>query len=47
VSSSLSGTWYNELGSIMEIYDIVDEGVLEGRYNSNVGDAESWYVLQG
>jgi len=45
--SSLVGFWFNELGSIMQIYNIDDEGILQGRYNSNVGDASYWYTLQG
>jgi len=43
----LVGIWYNELGSVMDIYDTTNEGVLEGRYNSNVGDAKDWYTLRG
>ena len=45
--NSLVGYWYNELGSVMEIYEISEEGVLQGRYNSNVGNASCWYTLQG
>ena len=44
---SLVGHWYNELGSVMEIYNDSSEGVLRGRYNSNVGDANNWYTLRG
>ena len=45
--SSLVGMWYNQLGSAMQIYDVTDEGILEGRYSSNVGNASRWYTLRG
>ena len=46
--SCLVGRWYNELGSVMEIYNgSAGEGVIRGRYNSNVGDAKNWYTLRG
>ena len=45
--NSLVGHWYNELGSVMEIYNDSSEAVLRGRYNSNVGDAKNWYTLRG
>ena len=45
--SSLVGMWYNQLGSAMEIYHVNDEGILEGRYSSKVGNASQWYILRG
>ncbi|KAF7295673.1 Avidin family protein [Mycena indigotica] len=44
--TQLTGTWYNELGSVMSL--TADEnGGLTGTYNSAVGDAEFEYVLTG
>jgi len=40
--------WYNELGStmIIETYD-AESGVFSGKYESKVGNAESFYTLTG
>ncbi|KAJ7224590.1 chaperoned ruthenium Metallodrugs that recognize Telomeric Dna [Mycena pura] len=42
----LSGTWYNELGSVMEI-KADGHGGITGTYNSKVGDATNFYDLTG
>jgi hypothetical protein len=43
---SISGTWYNELGSQMEITTNPD-GSLSGTYYSAVGQAQYQYTLSG
>jgi hypothetical protein len=43
---SISGTWYNELGSLMEI-ESVNGGGLSGTYCSAVGNAQYTYTLVG
>jgi len=43
--SDITGTWYNELNSVMEV--IAKDGKLTGRYKSAKGDAEDWYNLIG
>lgn len=45
-ASSLSGTWENELGSQMYI-EIYQGLILDGWYNSTVGDALGTYPLVG
>ncbi|ASO20246.1 hypothetical protein FHR81_000069 [Actinoalloteichus hoggarensis] len=42
----ITGTWYNQLGSIMVITAGTD-GSLTGTYESAVGNAENTYVLTG
>ncbi|WP_435157406.1 avidin/streptavidin family protein [Amycolatopsis sacchari] len=44
--TSLAGTWYNELGSVMNL-TVSADGELSGTYESAVGDAESTYPLRG
>lgn len=44
-SSSIAGTWYNELGSTAVF--VTENGTLSGKYNSAVGNAEDFYVLTG
>ena len=46
LDKSLIGKWRNELGSILEITEAID-GILIGRYNSKVGEAENFYELRG
>ncbi len=46
MSGSITGTWYNELGSEMTIAT-AENGQLIGTYTSAVGDAESSYPLTG
>ena len=41
----ISGTWYNELGSMMQLTEA--DGALGGIYNSAVGHAEYEYTLVG
>ena len=43
--SSLSGTWYNQLGSKMIL--TASGGGLSGTYESAVGNAENTYILTG
>ena len=42
---SIAGTWYNELGSVMNLE--VNGSVLTGTYQTAVGDAEGIYNLTG
>jgi hypothetical protein len=42
---SLTGTWYNELGSEMEL--TVKDGLVTGTYRTAVGDAKGDYPLAG
>lgn len=42
----LTGKWYNELGSTMEIKAAKD-GMLTGWYNTKVGNAKRDYILTG
>ena len=42
---SLSGTWYNELGSEMNL--TIKEGLVTGTYHTAVGDAKGIYFLAG
>jgi len=42
---SLTGTWYNELGSEMEL--AAAGGYLAGKYNSHKGKASGWYEFFG
>ena len=42
---AISTTWYNELGSMMEL--TAKGGQLSGRYNSTSGAADGWYKLVG
>ncbi|KAK6981159.1 avidin family protein [Favolaschia claudopus] len=44
--TQLSGTWHNELGSIMTL-TADKNGGLTGTYNSAVGEAEDAYILTG
>jgi hypothetical protein len=44
--SNLSGVWYNQLGSEMNL-TADDNGGLSGTYNSAVGDAVDSYILAG
>jgi hypothetical protein len=44
---TLEGLWYNESGSTMEIINLGDNGLIQGKYKSSVGDAKSWYSLTG
>ena len=43
---SLSGVWYNELGSEMTL-SVDGDGGLSGKYKSAVGEAEDFYILAG
>jgi Avidin family len=43
---AITGTWYNQLGSIM-IVTATGDGGLTGTYESAVGNAENKYVLTG
>lgn len=43
---SISGTWYNELGSVMTI-NANSDGTLSGTYCSTVGEAQATYQLIG
>lgn len=43
---SISGTWYNELGSVMTI-STASDGSLSGTYCSAVGEAQFTYPLVG
>lgn len=42
---SISGTWYNELGSTMDIQ--ANGSVVTGTYQTAVGDAQGLYDLYG
>ncbi len=42
---SVTGTWYNELGSVMNLE--VDGASITGTYQTAVGDAEGIYQLTG
>ncbi|KAK6978183.1 avidin family protein [Favolaschia claudopus] len=44
--TQLSGTWHNELGSIMTL-TADKNGGLTGTYNSAVGEAQDAYILTG
>ncbi|KIY65060.1 Avidin/streptavidin [Cylindrobasidium torrendii FP15055 ss-10] len=46
IGASINGTWYNELGSYVEL-EASPDGTLSGRYNSAVGQATHEYVLTG
>ncbi|MGC5344041.1 avidin/streptavidin family protein [Streptomyces sp. AM 4-1-1] len=46
VTSAITGTWYNQLGSTM-VVKATPSGYLTGTYNSAVGNAENTYVLTG
>lgn len=46
MSKNLSGNWYNELGSTMNL-TADDNGGLSGKYHSAVGEPEDWYILTG
>ena len=41
----LGGTWYNELGSVMELE--IRGSEITGIYKTNVGDADGWYSIVG
>ena len=43
---SIAGTWFNELGSEMEL-TIDDKGSISGHYISKVGEAKGQYILVG
>ena len=45
MSNTLSGTWYNQLGSVMILN--VQNGALSGTYESTVGSASGPYILTG
>ncbi|KAJ8514904.1 hypothetical protein ONZ45_g7600 [Pleurotus djamor] len=44
--SAITGTWYNELGSRMDL-TANDDGSLTGKYHSAVGDVPKIYALSG
>jgi hypothetical protein len=46
MSDKISGTWYNQLGSIMTLTTDGDGG-LSGTYESAVGEAADSYILAG
>jgi hypothetical protein len=46
IAQEITGTWYNQLGSIM-IVTTTGDGGLTGTYESAVGNAENKYVLTG
>lgn len=46
LADDLTGTWYNELGSMMKLTATAD-GMLSGSYFSAVGEATDFYVLTG
>jgi len=41
----LTGKWYNELGSVMELE--IRGSEITGIYKTNVGDADGWYSIVG
>ncbi|KIY64377.1 structural origins of high-affinity biotin binding To Streptavidin [Cylindrobasidium torrendii FP15055 ss-10] len=45
-TSPIAGKWHNQLGSTV-IFVLDKDGTLHGKYNSSVGEAESFYFLTG